>query len=401
MIKEEAKIVSLSSLMSDKIGGDEDDKKQSDLELKAAVTGEVEKDNFFELDDAKEREEARLKAEATEKEEAEKLAASNAEATEPKKEESNEVIELDDSGSLKEKEQSDFYKRSLKAMFGDTISHIIEDDGKGNEVEVSLEDAIVTEEFYNQIVKSKLEDIKEEASKDKISTVGVSDFARDLIEIDRNNGDISELLKAKEAYSDPLDKLDLTTEQGQSQAVFLRMMASGQDEDTTRRLIQSYKAEGILEDKALEAETELKEAIQLQVEKAKETAKAKTEQRKAALKDYKKDIKGSLERYQLNDNVKNKVVILATKEDENGRFELDKVYYQHRENPQDAADLALFLLDKEEFIKQVTNKAVSDTKLKTAKKLRVVTDGGGSPTLVDNQGKKGRGGNTISLESLQ
>ena len=121
----------------------------------------------------------------------------------------------------------------------------------------------------------------------------------------------------------------------------------------------------LLKRTAIEAESELKEAIQLQVEKAKETSNAQAEQRRALLKDYKKDIKGSLEKYQLNDNIKNKVVSLATKEDETGRFELDKVYYKHRENPQDAADLALFLLDKEEFIKQVTNKAVS-----TAKKTR-------------------------------
>lgn len=401
-MKEEAKILSLSSLMTEQIGV-VDDREQSDLDLKAAVTGEEKKDNFFGLDEAKANEEAKLeveatKAEATKAEETEEAK----EALEPKledKAESDKTIELEDTGGFEANEQSNFYKRSLKAMFGDTISHIIEEDSEGNEVEVLLEDTVVTEEFYNQIVKSKLEEIKAEASKDKISTKGVSDFARDLVEIDRNNGDISELLKAKEAYSDPLDNLDLTNESDQAQAVYLRMMAGGQDEDTTRRLINSYKAEGILEEKAIEAESELKEAIQLQVEKAKEASKAQAEQRRSLLKDYKKDIKGSLDKYQLNDNIKNKVVSLATKEDETGRFELDKVYYKHRENPQDAADLALFLLDKEEFIKQVTNTAVSKAKLVTAKKLRVVTDGGGSPTLLDNKEK--RGGSLVSLDSLK
>ena len=38
------------------------DREQSDLDLKAAVTGEAKKDNFFELDEAKANEEARLKA---------------------------------------------------------------------------------------------------------------------------------------------------------------------------------------------------------------------------------------------------------------------------------------------------------------------------------------------------
>ena len=300
-MKEEAKILSLASLMTEEIGG-VDDREQSDLDLKAAVTGEAEKDNFFELDEAKakaDEKEAKLEAEVNKLEE----------AVEPKteaKSESDVAIELEEPVAFEANEQSNFYKRSLKAMFGDTISHIIEEDSEGNEAEVLLEDTVVTEEFYNQIVKSKLEEIKAEASKDKISTKGVSNFARDLVEIDRNNGDISELLKAKDAYADPLDRLDLTDENDQAQAIYLRMMAGGQDEDTTRRLINSYKSEGILEDKAIEAESELKEAIQLQVEKAKETSNAQAEQRRALLKDYKKDIKGSLEKYQLNDNIKNK-----------------------------------------------------------------------------------------------
>jgi hypothetical protein len=397
--KEEAKILSLSSLMTEEIGV-VDDREQSDLDLKAAVTGEEEKDNFFGLDEAKANEkEAKLDLEA----DAKKLEETK-ETAEPKvekKSESDVAIELEEPVAFEANEQSEFFKRSLKAMFGDTISHIIEEDSEGNEVEVLLENTVVTEEFFNQIIKSKLEEIKVEASKDKISTKGVSDFARDLVEIDRNNGDISELLKAKEAYSDPLDRLDLTNEKDQAQAIYLRMMAGGQDEDTTRRLINSYKSEGILEDKAIEAESELKEAIQLQVEKAKDASSVKAEQRRSLLKDYKKDIKGSLDKYELNDNVKNKVVSLATKEDETGRFELDKVYYKHRENPQDAADLALFLLDKEEYINQVTNKAVTATKLTTAKKLRVVTDGGGSPTLLDKKDRRGGGASLVSLDSLK
>ena len=402
MNNEGATIVSLSSLMSEKIGGEVDDRKESDQDLKDAITGQAKKDDFFDLDTAKAKELEAAKLKEEEEAEAKKLEESGEKKEETKVEaeaESNEVIDLDKTENKEELENSEFYKRSLKAMFGDTISHLVEEDEQGNEVEIALEDALITENYYNQIVQSKLEDIKAEASKDKISTKGVSDFARDLVEIDRNNGDISELLKAKETYSDPLDNLDLTTEQGQVQAVYLRMMAGGQDEDTTRRLINSYKAEGILEEKALAAEVELKEAIKQQVEKAKEVAQTQADERRTLLKDYKKDIKTSLERYQLNDGMKNKVVLLATKEDETGRFELDKVYYQHRENPQDAADLALFLLDKEEFIKQVTNSAVEATKLTTAKKLKVVTDSGGGPTLVDNNKKKS-GSGMISLQSL-
>lgn len=396
MSKETAEIVSLSSLMSDQIGGKVEDREESDKDLKSAITGEPKKEDFMGLDTAKENAEAEKK-----EEEAVALKLEDAPVVELKeKAENEEVIELENKNEKIDADKSEFYKRSLKVMFGDSISHLVEENEEGEEVEVALENAVITEDYYNQIVQSKLAEIKEEASKDKISTKGVSSFAKDLVEIDRNNGDISELLKAKETYSDPLDNLDLGTEDGQVQACYLRMMAGGQDEDTARRLISSYKADGILEEKALTAETELKEAVAQQVVRAKAAAQAKADDRKVLMKDYKKDIKTSLDRYQLNDNVKNKVVILATKTDDDGKFELDKTYYQHRENPKDAADLALFLLDKEEFIKQVTNTAVADTKLGTARKLKMVSSGASNPTLVDNNVKKS-GSGTISLESLK
>lgn len=398
MSKEKAQIISLSSLMTEKIGGEVDEREESDKDLKLAIAGESRKEDFFELDTAKERELEKLKAEEDTSSELDDDNIDDTPETPAAPiimEDNNSTIDNSDTDT----ESSDFYRKSLRSMFGDSISHIIEEDEEGNEVEISIDEVKITGDFFNQIIKSKIEEIKEEAQKDKISLKGVSSFARDLVEIDRNGGDASELLRAKEAYSDPLDNLDLTTEQGQVQAVYLRMMAGGQDEDTTRRLINSYKSEGILEEKANSAEAELRQALQAQVENAKQASKQKAEERKSLMKEYKKDIKEELSRYQLNDTFKNKVVALATKEDENGRFELDQVYYKHRENPKDAADLALFLLDKQEYINQVTNEATEKTKLNSARKLRVVA-GGGSPTLADNGVKDRSSKGTISLSSL-
>ena len=400
MSKEKAQIISLSSLMTEKIGGDVDEREESNKDLKLAIAGEKRKDDFFDLDTAKEKELENLKdleaQSKTSDEEDEELEDN----TKPPIIVNDDILEKEESGNTNVgNDDSDFYRKSLKSMFGDSISHIIEEDDQGNEVEINIDEIQITEDFFNQIVKSKIEEIKEEAQKDKISLKGVSSFARDLVEIDRNGGDASELLRAKEAYADPLDNLDLTTEQGQVQAVYLRMMAGGQDEDTTRRLINSYKSEGILEEKANNAEAELRQALQSQVENAKQAAKQKTEERKSLMKEYKKDIKEELSRYQLNDTFKNKVVALATKEDENGRFELDQVYYKHRENPKDAADLALFLLDKQEYINQVTNEATEKTKLNSARKLRIVA-GGGSPTLAENGVKDRSTKSTISISSL-
>jgi hypothetical protein len=287
-------------------------------------------------------------------------------------------------------------------MFGDSIDTLIQEDEEGNEIEVALDEVEIDEDTFKEIVKSKLEEIKEEAAKDKISVKGISDFTRDLIEIDRNGGDINELIKVKESFSDPLDELDLTTEEGQIKAIYLRMMAGGQDEDTIRRLIKSYKADGELEEIALRAEQELRSAMQQQVERAKQAAIENAERRKTLLKSYKKDIKENLSDFELNENIKNKIVQLATKEDDNGRFEIDTIYYAHREDPKKAARLALFLLDEQEYINQVTNEAVKNTKLNTAKKLKIVTGSArttAGPTLKENTNRFG-GDGLIPLETI-
>ena len=405
----EAKIVSLSSLMGENIGESpkDVDKKKSDEDLGNAIEGNKEDPNFFKLDDAKKaseelerisEEEAKAKAEALKNEDA------------PIKEKDKKEISLEDTFNLSEpgkpaigEAESEVYKKTLKSMFGDSVDSLVQQDEEGNETEVSLDTMTIDEELFNQIVHSKMELIREEASKDKISTKGVSDFAKKLIEIDRNGGDINELIKVKESYADPLDEIDFSTEDGQIQAVYLRLIAGGQDEDTIRRLIESYRSEGSLAQRAQEAEVDLRNAVDQQLEKARLSAEKVQENRKNLLKQYKKDLKTNLGAFQLNENIKSKIVNLATKEDEKGRFELDRLYYQRRENPEDAARLALFLLDEKEYIKQVTNSTVQEKKLDSAKKLKIIMGSQkqtASPQFKDKGDPKKGGDNLMPLDII-
>jgi len=385
-------------LMSDNIGGDSTNElKKSTEDLEKAISSEGPDMNFFNLSDAK-------KAVENESDDSDESADKNQSAGSIIASQlSNGVESLNSKDDYKfSSSSSEVYKNTLKTMFGDSIDTLIQEDEEGNEVEVSLNELEIDEDTFREIVKSKMEEIKEEASKDKISVKGISDFTRDLIDIDRNGGDINELMKVKESFSDPLDELDLTTEEGQIRAIYLRMVAGGQDEDTIHRLIRSYKADGELEDIALKAEQELRAAMQQQVDRAKQMAIENAEKRKALLKNYKKEIKDNLSDFELNEVVKNKIVQLATKEDENGRFEIDRIYYSLREDPKKAARLALFLLDEQEYINQVTNEAVKTTKLNTAKKLKIVTGSARStsgPTLKENTNRFG-GDGLIPLETI-
>lgn len=380
--EEKAGLISLESLTGKDIGEVTNDKKEAtEKELESKLTGKS-TDSFFPgLDSLGEFEEEEAETEQEEEEEPKVI-------TENKPEEAiSKVV----------KESSSNYKELLKGMWGDSIDTIVQE-VDGEEVEVSIDDMDIDEEMFQTIIQSKIEQEKENAGKNKISTEGMSDFAISLIEIDKNGGDISELLEMKRAYSDPLDNLDISTPNGQKQAIYLRKKASdpNQDDDEIILLIDAYEKKGILEEKAEIAERELRGAFEMQVEARKRAAIETQEARGKMLDDYKKDLKSQVSnQFALNDNVIKKLVSIATKSDDDGRFELDSRYSEYRRDPQKAARLALFLLDEEEYIKQVSSKEVNNEKIKSAKlKLRTKASSGAEM----GANKKGSPDDLISMD---
>lgn len=394
MSKQGAQIINMSELLSDEIGVE--DKKQvakeeSKQNLKDTLEGK--KDTFsFGFD---------KRAEENKVDDIEVVVEPIVELEDPKVETPEAPkVETPEPKAPVQSDESDMYRNILKDMYGDSISHLIQEDENGEEVETAIEDIEINKELYLQIVNSKMEAIKEEASKGKISAEGISDFARDLVEIDRNGGNISKLLHAKETITDPLDNIDITTVEGQKQAIFIRMKAGGQSDDSIDRLVRSYETEGILEDVAVKAEEELRAAVQHQVEEEKKFAAEEKATRLEAIKNYKKEIKKNLSDFELKDTIKNKIVLLATKQDEEGRFEMDKLYREFREDPHKSARLALFLLDEEEFIGQVTNQATQKQKLTTASKLKLSTKRGADVGPDFKEKKSGGNDNVIPLSTL-
>ncbi len=276
---------------------------------------------------------------------------------------------------------SEQFRTSLKNLF--SIEKIVQE-VNGEEVEVSIDEVDIDQETFEMIAKQALENQKEELNKDKISVKGVSDFTKSLIEIDKNGGNVSQLLKVKEAISDPLDQLDLTQRQDQIDAIYLRKKAQGQADDEINILIKGYEAEGLLEEKAIQAESELREAVNKQVELAKEQAENAAKEREERMKSYKKDLKQVLgTKFQLNDTSLTKIVDLSTKKGKNGRFEIDNAFTQAMSDPEVASDLVLLLFDRDEYIKQVTNKKVIESKLETAKTIKIIRSNSGGTSGSD------------------
>lgn len=297
----------------------------------------------------------------------------------------------------KSSDTSTFYKTALRKLFGEAIETLtIEEDGEDKDV--SLEDLDIDEDYFQEIVQAKYELDKQEALEGKVDITGNSDFAKKILEIDRLGGSYSDLLEMKEAYTDPLSNLNFEDPNDQKEAIFLRYKAKNNlaDEEITA-IIQGFEKNGNLKEKALAAKEEVETAIAKVAEKREQDAIQLKKEAEEKEKEYKKKMKAALSSYELKDSVKEKLVNISTKRGENGIYELDKIYSEAVADPEKAAEIALYFLDRDEFLAQVSSKKVNEEKLSTARKLKIT--GNKKPVAPSAKKKKEQSG-LISLDDF-
>lgn len=318
----------------------------------------------------------------------------NGEGDEPPAPGAKETIELDHEKQTKvpaagENEPSHLHK-ILKSLYGDQVITIIQQDENGEDVEVPVDELELDEELLAEIIRTKSEQEKEEVTKDKISVEGVTEFTKNLIEIDKRGGTVTDLLKLRETYIDPLNQLDTATPEGQKEVIRLRMLAAGTNEEDIKDFIELYEKKGELETKALKYEAEIRAAVNAQAEDRKQKAIADEEARKERMKTYKKDLKESIQQsFQLKDTEVNKLVDFATKFDAQNQNVLAKSFTEALADPQKAAKLILFLYDEKEFEAQLSSGVLKEHQKKTGVRLGTIRRKDSAKTGFDlNKGGK-------------
>jgi hypothetical protein len=264
---------------------------------------------------------------------------------------------------------SDRYRQQLKKL---KITSVVQTVGD-QDVETPIDDIDITEEVFTDLIQAYIAEETERSSKDKVSTKGLSDLTKKIIEIESHGGNPTSVLQYQQAYADPLDQLDLETTEGQRGAVALFMQANGKDQEDIAARLRLYEEQGVLAEKAVEFEAKMKQAIADHAEQQVQQAIEQERAYKENLKTYKKNFKDSLDsKFQLNDTVKSRLVDFATKPGEGNRFGFDVQLMEVRKNPELAAELALWLQDREEYIRQISNAAVTKTLTNTAQKIGTI-----------------------------
>src|SRR5690554_267922 len=378
---QEVEIISLESLMDGPIDETPNEAKAKAEEAVAdALEGKVESDDLTEqfIKDSK------LEEETEEEEEQE--------------EEKPKVEKPEEGEEEAETKSGNIYRDAIKELFGEDQMFIQEGEN-GEDIEVGIDDLEATSETLKELIQAKVDSEREKALEGKGYLEGISELIRDLIDIDKNGGDIRDLLQYREAYTDPLDKLDLSNEKDQEKAVELYLRGRNESEDEIEMRIEIYKKKGILGEKAGEFDSKIRESIKGLTEQRKQQAQALAAEREEMFKQYRKDLGEELKnKFEMSDSTRRKLVDGATKKGEDGEYEIDKLYKAARGNPEEVALLSLFFENREEFIRQLSKEKVKEQRLKDQKAIKLGSSSKGYEGKKKEKVKEDKG--IISFESL-
>lgn len=259
-------------------------------------------------------------------------------------------------------------------------------DEEGNEIPFAEMD--IDKETLLSLIKDHQEEIKEESKKDSIEIKGISEFTQKLINIEKHGGNVQQALETYQQVKYPIDTINITEATGQKAICYLRFQAQGIDDSMSRDLISAYEAKGILEEKAIESKEQLENAFMASMAKQEELAIEQEQKYKAALKIYRGTLDNVFKDQELSDTHRRKLLDIATKQTESGDFELDILIENFRKNPIDAADLIMFVTDKDNFIKKKSESLVKKERIDTLRKVNVVRKGTASSINIPEKAEK-------------
>lgn len=278
-------------------------------------------------------------------------------------------------------------------------SDIVIEDEDGNEID--LKEVDLTDDEIYELIGRAIDAKIQSANEGKISTKGISDFTKQLIEIENNGGDVKSALESYEKFKSPMNEIDISTTDGQVDAIYLTLQAKGLADKDIKSLIETYDTNGELEERAIKAKEDLDKAFDKQIEDLRQQSADRKKEYEKFIQKYGVDLKSELENtFELTPAIVKKLSSLAAKPGDDGKFELDKIYQEKRKDPKEAARLALFLADPNEYDKQVSNKEVDRSNRRTFSEIRLTRRGGGSSGVTRQKSSSSRKNKEVSLDEM-
>jgi len=248
------------------------------------------------------------------------------------------------------------------------------EDAEGNVVAVKDLESIDEDTFFQ--IEEAVKAAKEEGDKDKIISIeGLDERKKNLIDIIKEGGELSDIFKTQEElsqYLSPFHGLDLDDEATQERIYYNALIKYNKlDDDTAQTVVEKAKKDLTLDDKVKIFVDKYNKNFEGYVEKKKsELIASKAEEVKKNV-EFKKALTAEYKKFEIKEALSKKLASLATLQ-KDGDFEIDSIYSQKMEDPAEAAELMLFLTDKESYLKHKLSAGINKEHLKVRQTIKIV-----------------------------
>lgn len=301
---------------------------------------------------------------------------------EPEKEEDKKPIDKEDVVAEKVEEiikpsvpTANYIKDIAKEFLDGYQIEINDENGEAKILDLAKDE--LDFETVVQLIKNKHENEIQEIKSNSISTKNLENSQKEIIDLIARNGNPNELIRLHKEYIEPLSQMDITTEEGQEQVLVEYYTQKGTDPLDIDLTLEALRNKGLTEDRAIKAKEVLETEFKRQAQLAKERAEQEIKNIEKAHKEFSKNL---VEAFKSKQGITKDVQISKLKkfateyvEDAGGNKSrltaMDAEYTKQRNNPEQAAELALFFYDREEFLKVVSKKETDKSKLDVAKKI--------------------------------
>ena len=273
-------------------------------------------------------------------------------------------------------EGGSFYKElALKYIEkGKWANDLSVEDADGNAVLIKdLKD--IDEDTFFQLEEAIEADEAEDAKSKFISVETLDERKRKIVEIIAEGGELSEIFANKNqlnSYLNPFEGLDLTNEATQAK-VYLNALINNNklDADVAQAVVDKAKKDLTLDTKVNAFVEEYNKKFEAFVDGKKQELVAKKEEDRKKVAEFKKALNAEYKGFELKETLARRLTTLATTE-KDGEFEIDAMYASKMEDPKEAAEIVLFLTDKETYLKYKLKEGVINTHKKVRRTIKLV-----------------------------
>jgi hypothetical protein len=255
---------------------------------------------------------------------------------------------------------------------GEWDSDFVIPDEEGNDILITDLKGIDKDRF--QEIKEAVKEFKDKEFKDKyVSVDGLTATQKSLINIVKS-GDLEkaeELFKNPQQLQEPFQGYDSSNDNHNINVLAYHYKQQGFSEKKIQSLIKVAQEDLTLDSEAQAVVDQYRDGYKEHlstIEKEAQEAKIVEEENR---KTYRKDLSAQYKEEGFPEPLVKKLVDATTKPDQDGELPVDKVYEQLMKDPKEAKEVALFLLNRQEYINRLKAPIKKEADVNFLKKLNI------------------------------